>query len=542
MILEYIIDFRSNTQIYEKIFVKLLKKYSLDGKIIRDDFISKLYVKIENTKNFEEFSEEFSQKLPHSIFLYDTQVKVIENMPQGNTKIDLNKKIPLPFCLDCLSCVMDKNSKHYYDIFTECEVCGYNIAGEHKNYMNDFKKIAHFIKDGNYIKLNTFYGVFVVGQLSQDCDFDFDIIAYDYATLSNYTYAKNYELKALASIEKPFIRLRTNLAFKTKIADIKQELIRFKLADDFILHLLMNELHLLGIDMIFITKSNIKYEQHICLVEPKEIEPIQIVASPTHIALTKGKRGVIKPTDNFALSDDIQACSVVIKEHNLGKKYDIISGIYLDKNKQNNILIFGEKFGVVNYLSLEFELNSIQEIFNRIISSSKTGATLISNYKNKFPNLYKKIADIQFDTLNMYQLWGVLAIILDFTPTQNIQEASKILEENALLFLGERGPRIDYKLIKTNNVTSIDALMIIRSAISYKLADIDNLSLSFGIVESFAEFISTQMDSLKENMNTKAVVATGSMLENNALFATLATNISINHDIYFNNHSLINSL
>ena len=317
MILEYIIDFRSNTQIYEKIFVKLLKKYSLDGKIIRDDFISKLYVKIENTKNFEEFSEEFSQKLPHSIFLYNTQVKVIENMPQGNTKIDLNKKMPLPFCLDCLSCVMDKNSKHYYDIFTECEVCGYNIAGEHKNYMNDFKKIAHFIKDGNYIKLNTFYGVFVVGQLSQDCDFDFDIIAYDYATLSNYTYAKDYELKALASIEKPFIRLRTNLAFKTKIADIKQELIRFKLADDFILHLLMNELHLLGIDMIFITKSNIKYEQHICLVEPKEIEPIQIVASPTHIALTKGKRGVVKPTDNFALSDDIQACSVVIKEHNL---------------------------------------------------------------------------------------------------------------------------------------------------------------------------------------------------------------------------------
>jgi hypothetical protein len=205
-------------------------------------------------------------------------------------------------------------------------------------------------------------------------------------------------------------------------------------------------------------------------------------------------------------------------------------------------LIFGEKFGVVNYLSLEFELNSIQEIFNRIISSSKIGATLISNYKNKFPNLYKKIADVQFDTLNMYQLWGVLAIILDFTPTQNIQEASKILEENALLFLGERGPRIDYKLIKTNNITSIDALMIIRSAISYKLADIDNLSLSFGIVESFAEFISTQMDSLKENMNTKAVVATGSMLENNALFATLATNISINHDIYFNNHSLINSL
>ncbi len=59
MILEYQLDFRSNHRIYEKYFVKLLDKYNLEGKVLREGFISKLYVEINETQNFNNFLQKF---------------------------------------------------------------------------------------------------------------------------------------------------------------------------------------------------------------------------------------------------------------------------------------------------------------------------------------------------------------------------------------------------------------------------------------------------------------------------------------------------
>jgi len=542
MILEYKIDYRSDLQIFQKIFLKLIEQYSLNGKIIKDDFILKCYIQIENSEDFENFSKDFAKKLPNSIFLYQTEVNVIEEMPTGECKL-LENSLEAPFCLDCLESITDKNSKNYYNIFTQCDLCGYHIDGEHKNYKDIFQTMASSIKDGYNFKINTFYGTYNIGQITQDSEkFDFDIVAYDYATISKYTNAKDYELKALASFEKPFIRLNTNLKFKIDISELKRELYRFKLADDFILHLLMNELHLVGVDMLFITKDDIEVKDFINLVDPKELEPIEVVASSSHIAFVKGDRSLPKFSNNSVKTiPSVGAIYSIIKEHDLDKKYTNMVGVYLSKTRQNTILLHGEKFGTVNFLLLEFELNSIKNIFDNIINTNDTGKKLIENYKNKFSTLYEYIVNIKFNKgrLNIYELWGVLSMILGFSDIDSIEENAKILEENTLLFLGDRGPRIDYKLIQKDKLTTIDPLMIVRSAISFKLAGIDTLTLSYGIVESFVEFISNEIDTLQENMGTEAVLFAGSLLQNNKLFAKLVQETSSNHKIYFNNQLLV---
>ena len=229
MILEYQLDYRSNAQIFQKIFLNLIEKYGLNGKVIKEHFLVKCYIEIEHSEAFDKFSSEFARLLPNSIFLYDTQVNVIEDMPKG--ECDINpKKLPMPFCLECLEGVMDKNGKDYYNIFKECDVCGYNISGEHKNYQQDIQNIATSIKNEDIIQINTFYGKYIIGKITQNIDnINFDIIAYDYATISKYTHASDYELKTLASIEKPFIKLKTNLKFKTDIVELKRDIFRFNL-------------------------------------------------------------------------------------------------------------------------------------------------------------------------------------------------------------------------------------------------------------------------------------------------------------------------
>jgi hydrogenase maturation factor HypF (carbamoyltransferase family) len=54
------------------------------------------------------------------------------------------------------------------------------------------------------------------------------------------------------------------------------------------------------------------------------------------------------------------------------------------------------------------------------------------------------------------------------------------------------------------------------------------------VVESFVEFLSGQLDEIKQNMNNDVVVASGSLLGNKHLFSKLDKEVSINHELYFN--------
>ncbi len=126
-------------------------------------------------------------------------------------------------------------------------------------------------------------------------------------------------------------------------------------------------------------------------------------------------------------------------------------------------------------------------------------------------------------------------MVLDFAKTDDPVEAAGILEESAMSFLGTRGPRIDYKLLSIDGKVHLDPLMTIRTAMSFKLAGIDQLTLCYGVIESFLEFIANELDEVKQSMDITAVAATGSLLGNKHLFSKMSKEIVVNHPIYFNN-------
>ncbi|PNV82519.1 MAG: hydrogenase [Sulfurimonas sp.] len=538
MILEFSFNYLSSSLIYEKIILNTLGVFFLESKIIKSADNLFLYVKSDDSDELESFANRLSLELPHSIFLHNTDVKVVDEMPQESSALPLISKLPMAFCPKCLREVMDELNENYYNIFHECEVCGYSVEGEKKSYKDDFVNLAKSISDGLVAEVNTFYGKYFVGQLGKKCnEVDFDIISYDLATIAHYTNATNSEMAALGAIEKPFVKLKTNIKFKMDFEDVADELIRFKLSDDFVLHLLLHELHKLGINLIFITKEKLPSDVKFDLEEyEKELEPIEVVIGDNHIAIVRGEKGL--PYQDLANSNDliphIGAFFSVIKEHSLFDK--TVAGVNISKEYHNNILVYSKKFGTISYLSLWFKFDSIKDVFDSIISSNESGKKLVENFKNKFPEHYEAISVITFneEEFNVYKLWGIVSIVLGYSKETNLFKAAKILEDSASSFLGTKGPRIDYKLKRVDSKVYLDPLMTIRTAMSFKLAQVDQLTLSYGVIESFVEFVSSQLDDIKEEMKSDAVVVTGSLLQNRHLFSKLSKEVSVNHKLYFN--------
>ncbi|MCK9490646.1 MAG: hydrogenase [Sulfurimonas sp.] len=538
MILEFSFNYLSSSLIYEKIILRTLGNFALDYKMLRDK--DELFLYVEGSDDeLEAFAQKLSLELPHSIFLYATDAKIVEIMPEQEALVLDNKpKLSMPFCPKCLAEVMDESDKNYYNIFHECEVCGYDEGGESRSYKEELTEIAKEIGEGSSVSINTFYGKYLVGKLDKNCSAkEFDIISYDLGTIAKYTNATNSEIAALGAIEKPLIKLKTNVKFKMDFEDVTKELIRFKMPDDLVLHLLLCELNKLGIDLIFISKDEVANKKKFELVEQaKKQEPIEIVVGDNHLAIVSGQKGL--PYENLkedrALVPYIGAFFSVIKEHKLEEK--TVAGINLSKDYHNNILIYSKKFGMIEYLSFKFNFDSIEDVFNKITASDESGKKLVENFKNSNPEHFNEIRGIVFEKqeFNVYKLWGIVAIVLGLTKEKKPFNAAKVIEENATLFLGTKGPRIDYKPKRIDSKVYLDPLMCIRTAMSFKLAKIDDLTLCFGVIESFVEFLSSVLDEIKDEMKSDAVVVTGSLLQNRGLFSKLAKEASANHKVYFN--------
>ncbi|EDZ61460.1 hydrogenase related protein HydE [Sulfurimonas gotlandica GD1] len=537
MVLELLFEYSSSSLVYDKLLLRKLEESKLEGRLVKTDKDIKLYVEADDSDELELFANELSLELPHSIFLRNTEVKVVDALPDNDFILPQSEKLAMPFCPSCLSKVLDESSQDYYNPYCECEVCGYEADGKSGNYHSLFEQIANAISRDSVVKVNTFYGEYYLGKLNEKCnDISFDILSYDLATISKYTNVTTPETVALGAIEKPLIGLKTNLKFKMDFEGVKEELLRFKLADDFILHLTLVELHKLGVDCVFITKDEMKYDTALLLADFKEsMEPIECVVSAKNIVILRGTKGL--PTfelTNEAVIPYIGTFNSVIKEHNFSDK--TVVGLNISKDSHNNILVYGKKFGLIEYLSFKSEYSSVEEIFKAIAQTNESGIKLLTNYKSKFTELYEKVSLITFDEkeLNIYKLWGIISIILGYSNSNDIYESADILENNAKSFVGTKGPRIDYKLQNIKSKVYLDPLMVIRTAMTFKLAGVDSLCLSYGVVESFVEFLSGQLDEIKQNMNNDVVVASGSLLGNKHLFSKLDKEVSVNHELYFN--------
>ena len=85
--------------------------------------------------------------------------------------------------------------------------------------------------------------------------------------------------------------------------------------------------------------------------------------------------------------------------------------------------------------------------------------------------------------------------------------------QNALLFNGEKGVRLDFKVENGE----FDVVLLIKNAMSYRLAGVDEKLLSFGFIDSLAYFISDFMDDIQSDFGFDLAIFEGTLFENKKL-------------------------
>jgi len=186
----------------------------------------------------------------------------------------------------------------------------------------------------------------------------------------------------------------------------------------------------------------------------------------------------------------------------------------------------------------EVKFSQPREMLQAISSMDEGGARLIHNFKNAFPQLVEKIQQIEFNThtelSDIAKIWSLAAVFIGLYEGDDALKACEVLESKAIEFNGKSGPRIDYKVVKTEEGYQLDLRLAIRSAMSFKLAGLDEYLLSFGFIDSLADFIALQAENADANIGIEGVTLSGTLFENRQLLMRTYNALSVNYPIYRN--------
>ena len=171
----------------------------------------------------------------------------------------------------------------------------------------------------------------------------------------------------------------------------------------------------------------------------------------------------------------------------------------------------GEKYQ--SALNAEFELNA-RLVFEGI-TSYKDGDKLLANFRRAVPQIdahLESYGETSQKSRNIFAFLGVVARVLGYG------EDAHALLENAKGYVRDKGPRIDYKLIKSpQNILSLDYPKILRSCMSFYLAGVDRETLSYGVLDSLGEFVGNLMQDLCVNFAARKILLCGNLLEEKIL-------------------------
>ncbi len=536
MILKFIFKTTAKNGVIEKILIRVSKNENVKLGLSRD--LENIYAYVEgNEEELENFSRKLSQELPLTLFLKSVNAEVTEEFID-----DLERNFPdvsLPPCPKCLREVKNEESEYYFDIFHHCEVCGYKTNGKWEiengewDFDNKIKRreffdyLAKKLENEN-IFIQTMNGAYEVSKNLEDAEF---LIAKDLAAIAKYFLSFEGDAKALASIEKPFLTLKTNLEFKKEFG-LSVPAFKVKLPDCMVTELLFEvcDYPLLGFK-----KTNNPKDLYFEVKKEKPL--IAVVSDSTNkdILIEKGDRGIIPAFEKklqsegkykqYGYKEGVLDLIENLGEINAQEVKPAFAGFYgvlnqwelKDKNimgfcfyeNENKILINSPKFGLVEYIDFKFSFKNFEEIFAEISAMNETGKKLIKNFKEKRPELFEHAlkCDFSSDKKGIYYLWGLAGILLNLAD--NIDEGFEKIITYSNEAMTKKGPRIDYKMDKNN----LNPLWVIRTVMSFNLAGVDDYLISFGVIESFAEFLSNQYETFNKDTDLNGAIIVGDIFK-----------------------------
>ncbi|EIF51781.1 hypothetical protein [Sulfurovum sp. AR] len=527
--------------------------------------------------SLEALAEQISLLVPQSLFL--EEYKIEEANTEVASKILSKNDAPyeVPYCPECQEKVINTLNP-----FHPCTVCGFSElsismddlttytgiqASKEKDF---FLQLATVLEEKGEIVLPTYNGTRRFALLHTKEQNDQGILFCDPTDISDKFLITQCELDSLMTVEKPSVRLKPKLMFRAENT-LDQPFYPVFFADDKITLALSIALKKKDIDAVYsdhvstlrvataldekliITSGRdmLPFSMDIPLKQPSfcEYNGFQACGDVNGLQLNK-ILALQKPTIRYVANDAAPtfanairfepahaAMRSIVLEHGLDEQS--LCGIHFSRTHPSHIFSFSRKIGYTPMVL--FRDNTIcqpKHMLEAIRTMDEGGMRLVNNFQKSFPDLCDTIEQVKFtshtDISDITKIWSMAAVFIGLYEGSDALESCEKLESTAIEFNGKSGPRIDYKVINTEEGYQLDPRLAIRSAMSFKLAGLDEYLLSFGFIDSLADFIAQQAENADANIGIHGVTLSGGLFENRQLLMRAYNALSINYPIYRN--------
>ncbi|GAA8519605.1 hydrogenase biosynthesis protein HydE [Helicobacter pylori] len=427
-----------------------------------------------------EFAQKLSEILPFSLDFSFLSLKEITEPLDENFFQTTSLSKPLFMNAKEHQDFLDNNSSLYANAlgFIKNTAFKGDIIHSSKELIDCLTQLKGMLKTQDFIPISTSRGALSLSLKKPSPS----VIFSDLSSVLTCTKLPLEDAKYLASLEKPSIKAPLKSVFKDTF---KNDEIIAQLPYDPILNLLCHILQDEGIEFVF------THESHSC-------------ETLLHYeALFKTPKRLITPAKNFVLENHLSTLPFKDELEFLSATPNSIV-LYFSFKHPTRLLLHANG-SLKTLLSVGFNFN---QIFN-LLKQDEKASRMLKNYAAKFPDFYARIVELSQYNLggaNLLDFFRILGFILGYSEDFHSHSVISLAKE----CLRPKGPRIDYKILKDDSLKmALNFSKIMHSAMSFRLAGVENEILSLGILDSLAEFLGNFIWDNAQNFSVQEVTIVG---------------------------------
>ncbi|WP_154489551.1 protein hydE [Helicobacter pylori] len=427
-----------------------------------------------------EFAQKLSEILPFSLDFSFLSLKEITEPLDENLFQTTSLSKPLFMNAKEHQDFLDKNSSLYANALGFVKNTAFKgvIIHSPKELIDCLTQLKGMLKTQDFIPIHTSRGVLSLSLKNPSPS----VIFSDLSSVLSCTKLSLEDAKYLASLEKPSIKASLKSVFKDTF---KNDEIIAQLPFDPILNLLCRILQDEGIEFVF-THANNSQE-----------------ALLHYETLFKTPKRLITPTKKFVLENNLS--TLAFKDELEFLKETPHSIVLYFSFKRPTRLLLHANGSLKTLLSVSFDFN---QSFN-LLKQDEKASRMLKNYEAKFPNFYARILELskyQLGGTNLLDFFQILGFVLGYSEDFCAQNVISLAKE----CLRPKGPRIDYKILKDDSFKmALNFSKVMHSAMSFRLAGVENEILSLGILDSLAEFLGNFIWDNAQNFSVQEVTIAG---------------------------------
>ncbi len=427
-----------------------------------------------------EFAQKLSEILPFSLDFSFLSLKEITEPLDENLFQTTSLSKPLFMNAKEHQDFLDKNSSLYADTLGLIKNTAFkgDIIHSPKELIDCLTQLKEALKTQDFIPVHTSRGALSLSLKNPSIS----VIFSDLSSVLSCTKLPLEDAKYLASLEKPCIKASLKSVFKDTF---KNDEIIAQLPYDPILNLLCRILQDEGIEFVFMHESR------------------SCEALLHYEALFKTPKRLITPAKNFVLENHLSTLPFKDELEFLSATPNSIV-LYFSFKRPTRLLLHANG-SLKTLLSVSFDFN---KMFNALKQDEKA-SRMLQNYATKFPNFYARILELskyQLGGTNLLDFFQILGFVLGYSEDFCAQSVIPLAKE----CLRPKGPRIDYKILKDDSLKmALNFSKIMHSAMSFRLAGVENEILSLGILDSLAEFLGNFIWDNAQNFSVQEVTIAG---------------------------------